>query len=108
MTDIFNNTDIAKAIEDLIGKGNMQPVKGVQIAPRFPLLPDQEPEPYFGIWMALGEGAMAWPRGCTYEVSLSLPWSTWLMCLNQKAATLLSGPIPTSNLRSTFDELATK
>ncbi len=63
MTDIINKTDIASLVEDLIGPGNMQPVTSVQIAPRFPLPPDQGPEPYCGHLDGIGVGSNGMAKG---------------------------------------------
>lgn len=63
MTDVFNKTDIVAAIEDLIGAGNMQPVTSVQIAPRFPLHLEQDPEPYFGHLDGIGGGRNGMDKG---------------------------------------------
>ncbi len=63
MTDIINKTDIPTLVEDLIGAGNMQSVTRVQIAPRFPLPPDQEPEPYGGHLDGIGVGTNGMAKG---------------------------------------------
>lgn len=56
MTDIFNSPVMVEVVENLIGTGNMDPVKGVQIAPRFPLPPGESPQPYHGHLDGIGVG----------------------------------------------------
>ncbi len=63
MTDIFNKTDITAIVEDLIGTGNMQPVTRIQVAPRFPLPPDQEPELSRGHLDGIGGGRNGMDKG---------------------------------------------
>ncbi len=63
MTDVFNLTAIKTAVEDLLGQGNMLPVEHVQIAPRFPLPVDQEPEPYTGHLDGIGGGNNSMAKG---------------------------------------------
>lgn len=63
VTDIFNRTPIISLVEDLLGRGNVLPVEHVQIAPRFPLSPDQGPQPYDGHLDGIGVGTNGMAQG---------------------------------------------
>lgn len=63
MTDLYNETSVMEAAEQLMGKGNVLPVGGVQMALRFPTILDGElPEP-MGHLDGLGNGKNGQAKG---------------------------------------------
>lgn len=63
MTDLYNETDVMRAAEQLMGTGNVLPVNGVQMALRFPtILDDERPEPR-GHLDGLGNGKNGQAKG---------------------------------------------
>ena len=63
MTDVFNNTGIKEAAEDLMGDGCMVPVTRVQIAPRFPLALGEDQPRLAGHLDGIGGGTNGTAKG---------------------------------------------
>ncbi len=63
MIDVFNKTGVRQAADALMGEGCMLPVERVQIAPRFPLAPGEEPPSLHGHIDGIGGGSNGTAKG---------------------------------------------
>jgi hypothetical protein len=63
MTDLFNRTPVMAAAEQLIGEGKVLPVKGVQMAMRFPVSLDDDVSEPRGHLDGMGNGKNGMAKG---------------------------------------------
>ncbi|MEE2659230.1 MAG: phytanoyl-CoA dioxygenase family protein [Candidatus Latescibacterota bacterium] len=63
VTDLFRRSSLHPLAEDLLGVGNVERVKGGQIALRFPILLGSDPAPLRGHLDGLGSGQNGMERG---------------------------------------------
>lgn len=61
--DLYNKTPVIEIAEELMGKGNVQPVTRAKPYPRFPLAPGEEPPPLRGHLDGIGSGTNGMAKG---------------------------------------------
>jgi len=63
ITDMYNKTPVMQIAEDLMGEGNVEPVKRAKTYPRFPLPLGEEPMPPRGHIDGIGSGTNGQAKG---------------------------------------------
>ena len=64
ITDLFNRSPVISLAESLMGEGNLQtPIGGAQVAPRFPVVPGEDPPEFRGHLDGMGNGENGMAKG---------------------------------------------
>jgi hypothetical protein len=64
ITDLFNRSPVISLAESLMGEGNLQtPIGGAQVAPRFPVVPGEDPPEFRGHLDGMGNGKNGMAKG---------------------------------------------